>query len=84
MLKHLRPTKLTEHPTVFFNMLDDIDTDLMDTQVESIEACQIYDKKVSEEDADRLHVAVVRKDLKTKNKNLKNPLNFNNNYDQYQ
>lgn len=43
--KHSRLAELTERSTVIVSLLDDIDADPPDTQVESVNTCQVYQRQ---------------------------------------
>lgn len=78
---HSRLAMLTERRTVVVNMTDDIDTDQMVTQADSIDACPVYKGKVIKEDLAPQHEVIVQQDSKI---NWKHLWKINDNYDRYQ
>lgn len=64
-------------------MLDDIDTDTVATQVESVNACSGYNVKLTKEDLGGQQKAVAQRDLKNIKTDWKNSLNLNDGYDQH-
>lgn len=63
--KHSRLARLSERPIVVVNMLDDIDTDPLDTQVESVNAHPVYIRKLTTVDLTPQHEAGIQRDFKT-------------------
>lgn len=79
--KHSRLAKLMKCSTVILNILDYMYTDPRNTQVESVEACPMYKRKLTEEDLARQYRAVFQNVSKTMKTDRKDSLNFDDKYD---